>query len=146
MPTHLGLQSRVPEMPQDCLSAGLLWTLGSTFTEGTDGSVVAKFRVAGHNQNLKPGESLTTPMAFVGLFQGDLDEAGNESLDWQVPLSWDYTRRGMVRRDSPGGLVLARERAGRICATPMDRTRTPDSDPARCRQRFNLPQIFRQAD
>ncbi len=66
----------------------------STFTEGTDGSVVAKFRVAGHNQNLKPGESLTTPMAFVGLFQGDLDEAGNEVLDWQYRYLWDYTREG----------------------------------------------------
>ena len=66
----------------------------STYSERPDGSLEVKFRVAGHNQNLKPGESLTTPMAFVGLFNGDLDEAGNAVLDWQYRYLWDYTREG----------------------------------------------------
>jgi hypothetical protein len=66
----------------------------STFLQGQDGSVSVKFRVAGHNQSLKPGESLTTPMAFTGLFDGNLDEAGNEVLDWQYRYLWDYTRDG----------------------------------------------------
>lgn len=66
----------------------------SVFTPSSDGSVGVKFRVAGHNQNLQPGESLTTPMAFVGLFNADLDEAGNQLLDWQYRYLWDYTREG----------------------------------------------------
>ncbi len=66
----------------------------STWTQKPDGSVAVRFRVAGHNQNLKSGESLTTPMAFAGLFHGDLDEAGNEVLDWQYRYLWDYTREG----------------------------------------------------
>ena len=35
-----------------------------------------------------------TPKAFVGLFRDDLDEAGNEVLDWQYRYLWDYTRDG----------------------------------------------------
>ena len=54
----------------------------------------ARFRVAGYEKTLQPGESLTTPLAFVGLFQKDLDEAGNECLDWQYAYLWDYTRPG----------------------------------------------------
>ena len=49
-------------------------------------------KVAGHKQTLAPGESVTTPKAFVGLFSDDLDEAGNEVLDWQYRYLWDYTR------------------------------------------------------
>ena len=50
-------------------------------------------KVAGHKQTLAAGESLTTPKAFLGLFHGDLDEAGNEVLDWQYRYLWDYTRK-----------------------------------------------------
>ena len=50
--------------------------------------------VAGHKQTLAPGESVTTPKAFVGLFRDDLDNAGNEVLDWQYRYLWDYTREG----------------------------------------------------
>jgi hypothetical protein len=66
----------------------------SDFTLTADGAVNARFRVAGYDKTLKPGESLTTPLAFVGLFQKDLDEAGNECLDWQYAYLWDYTRAG----------------------------------------------------
>ncbi len=49
---------------------------------------------------LATGESFTTPSGFVGLFQGDLDNAGNELLDWQYAFLWDYTRDGGNRNDN----------------------------------------------
>jgi len=66
----------------------------SDFTATPDGAVNVDFKVASHKQTLAGGESLTTPMAFVGTFQTDLDNAGNESLDWQYRYLWDYTREG----------------------------------------------------
>ena len=66
------------------------WT--SSYALGADGAVTAQLKVAGHKQTLAPGESFTTPKAFVGLFRDDLDEAGNELLDWQYRYLWDYTR------------------------------------------------------
>ena len=66
----------------------------SSFQRNADGSVTVRLNVAGHKQTLAPGESLTTPKAFCGLFRGDLDEAGNEVLDWQYRYLWDYTRDG----------------------------------------------------
>ncbi len=66
------------------------WT--SSFVAGEDGSIRTEFRVAGHHQTLRPGESLTTPKAFTGLYTKDLDNAGNECLDWQYRYLWDYTR------------------------------------------------------
>lgn len=66
----------------------------SRFRAEQDGSMQAEFRVAGHKQTLAPGESLITPQAFTGLFTDDLDNAGNECLDWQYQYLWDYTRPG----------------------------------------------------
>ena len=68
------------------------WT--SSFSLAPDGSVTARLQVAGCKQALAPGESLTTPKAFVGLYHDDLDNAGNECLDWQYRYLWDYTRDG----------------------------------------------------
>ncbi len=68
------------------------WT--SSFSLNRNGSVTAQLNVAGHKQTLAPGESLTTPKAFVGLYRDDLDNAGNECLDWQYRYLWDYTRDG----------------------------------------------------
>ncbi len=65
----------------------------SRFRAEPDGSIRVEFRVAGHRQTLAPGESLTTPEAFTGLFTEDLDNAGNECLDWQYRYMWDYTRQ-----------------------------------------------------
>ena len=65
---------------------------GSTFDVQPDGSVAARLHVAGHKQTLAPGQSLTTPKAFIGLYREDLDNAGNECLDWQYRYLWDYTR------------------------------------------------------
>ena len=64
----------------------------SSFALAADGTVTAQLRVAGHRQTLAPGESFATPKALVGLFRSDLDEAGNELLDWQYRYLWDYTR------------------------------------------------------
>ena len=66
----------------------------SSFAVQGDGTVNASLRVAGHKQSLLPGQSVTTPKAFVALFRDDLDNAGNEFLDWQYRYLWDYTRDG----------------------------------------------------
>ena len=66
----------------------------SSLATTPDGTVTAQLKVAGYQKNLAPGESVTTPKAFVGLFSDDLDNAGNECLDWQYRYAWDYTRKG----------------------------------------------------
>ncbi|MGA2656376.1 MAG: hypothetical protein ABSH34_02550 [Verrucomicrobiota bacterium] len=66
---------------------------GSSFALGPGGAVQTELKVAGHRQTLGPDESITTPKAFVGLYRDDLDNAGNECLDWQYRYLWDYTRR-----------------------------------------------------
>ena len=67
---------------------------GSSYTLDRDGRVAARLHVAGYKRDLMPGETVTTPMALVGLFTGDLDDAGNALLDWQYRYLWDYTRDG----------------------------------------------------
>jgi len=66
------------------------WT--SSYALDPGGAVRTELKLAGYHKNLSPGESVTTPKAFVGLYQGDLDNAGNECLDWQYRYLWDYTR------------------------------------------------------
>jgi hypothetical protein len=64
----------------------------SSFAVTPQGTVTAQLKVAGYTNILAPGASATTPKAFVGLFSDDLDNAGNECLDWQYQYLWDYTR------------------------------------------------------
>lgn len=66
----------------------------SSYTLDDRGGVAARMHVAGYNRDLSPGETVTSPKAFVGLFAGDLDDAGNTLLDWQYRYMWDYTRDG----------------------------------------------------
>lgn len=66
----------------------------SSFSLSQDGAVTAQLTVAGHKQTLAPGESVSSPKAFAGLYQENLDNAGNECLDWQYAYLWDYTREG----------------------------------------------------
>jgi len=54
--------------------------------------VVADLRVGGFKKALRPGEGIRTPYAFTGLFREDLDEMGQELLEWQYRALWDYTR------------------------------------------------------
>ena len=68
------------------------WT--SSFSLNPGGGVTARLNVAGYKQALAPGQSVETPKAFVGLYHDDLDNAGNECLDWQYRYLWDYTRDG----------------------------------------------------
>lgn len=64
----------------------------SEFTTDREGNVRGVLKVAGFDKLLKKGETVQTPEAFTGLFQNDLDHAGNECLDWQYQYLWDYTR------------------------------------------------------
>lgn len=57
-----------------------------------DGSKHHQIKVMNYRRELQPGETFTTPKAFVGLFVDDIDNAGNECLDWQYRYLWDYTR------------------------------------------------------
>ena len=66
----------------------------SSYEMDDRGGLTAHMNVAGYNRSLQPGESVITPKAFVGLFHGDLDDAGNTLLDWQYKYMWDYTRDG----------------------------------------------------
>ena len=65
---------------------------GSSYVMQPDGAVQAELHVAGYHQTLAPGATITTPAALVGLYRDDLDNAGNECLDWQYRYLWDYTR------------------------------------------------------
>lgn len=49
-------------------------------------------RLDGFSRTLKPGESLDTPMAFIGVFAGDLDDMGNANLDWQYRYMWQHKK------------------------------------------------------
>jgi hypothetical protein len=49
-------------------------------------------KVAGYKKSLAPGDSVETPKAFTGVFNGDLDEMGNQLKDYQYRYKWDYTR------------------------------------------------------
>jgi hypothetical protein len=64
----------------------------SSLQRQPNGATTIQLKVAGHKQTLAPNQSVSTPKAFVGLFRDDLDEAGNEVLDWQYRYLWDYTR------------------------------------------------------
>jgi hypothetical protein len=65
----------------------------SSYKVDENGMAEIKLGLAGFQKKLKPGETITTPKAFVGLFHEDIDNAGNECLDWQYRYLWDYTRK-----------------------------------------------------
>ncbi len=54
-------------------------------------TVSVKMEVHDYDLPILPGEQIVMPMAFTGLYQNDLDEAGNACLDWQYRYLWDYT-------------------------------------------------------
>ena len=57
-----------------------------------EGGASLDVRLAGYSRRLKPGETIRTPYAFTGLFSSDLDDMGQELLEWQYRYQWDYTR------------------------------------------------------
>jgi hypothetical protein len=46
--------------------------------------------LAGYTRTLKPGERFDTPLVFTGCFVGDLDDMGNQVLDWQYQYLWEH--------------------------------------------------------
>ncbi len=50
------------------------------------------------SRTLKPGDSLTTPVAFHGVFAGDLDDMGNLNLDWQYRYLWQHKKDNFFAR------------------------------------------------
>jgi hypothetical protein len=48
-------------------------------------------RLAGYEKELKPDETIETPIALTGIYTGDLDAMGNELKAWQYRYLWDYT-------------------------------------------------------
>lgn len=47
--------------------------------------------LAGFQKDLAPGAQLETPKAFLATFSGDIDELGNQLLDWQYAYMWEFT-------------------------------------------------------
>lgn len=48
-----------------------------------------------HRQILQPGESFEAPNSFIGVYKGDMDNAGEQLQYWQAIHKWDYTREGI---------------------------------------------------
>ena len=62
----------------------LLGASGGRNTFGFD------LRLDDYRRTLQPGERIETPLAFVQVFRGDLDDLGNRTLDWQYRYLWQY--------------------------------------------------------
>ena len=71
----------------DCMGH---WRAQCLPAEGSGASL--DLRVAGYSKRVQPGETVRTPYAFTGLFAHDLDDMGQEILEWQYRYLWDYTR------------------------------------------------------
>jgi hypothetical protein len=65
----------------------------SNFTPAADGSVQLSLKVGRFDMELAPTKSIETPKAFMGVFAGDLDDMGNDLLDWQYRHMWEYARK-----------------------------------------------------
>src|SRR5581483_7944157 len=65
---------------------------GSRIGNYERGPVNIGYRLVKFEHTLAPGESLETPMGFMGVFDTDLDDMGNQLLDYQYRYKWDYTR------------------------------------------------------
>ena len=55
------------------------------------GSFGIALEAAGYEKELQPQAAIETPKAFLASFSGDLDELGNQLLDWQYEYLWDFT-------------------------------------------------------
>jgi len=65
---------------------------GSYIGNYNGGPVNIGLKVSGYKKTLYPESDVTTPRAFTGVFTGDLDNMGNQLLDYQYRYKWDYTR------------------------------------------------------
>ena len=57
----------------------------------TGDPVAIGLQIAGYDDELAPGSQIETPKAFTAALSGDLDEIGNQLLDWQYRYFWDVT-------------------------------------------------------
>jgi hypothetical protein len=53
--------------------------------------VSTSLEIAGYDEELSPGAQIETPKAFTAALSGDLDDIGNQLLDWQYRYFWDLT-------------------------------------------------------
>jgi hypothetical protein len=52
------------------------------------GKMGIALKVAGYDGLVKPGTQIETPKAFVAALSGNLDDIGNQILDWQYQYLW----------------------------------------------------------
>jgi len=57
-----------------------------------DNNIYLDLKIPNYRKILKTGESVELPLAFTGTFTGDLDNMGEQFLEWQYRYLWDYTR------------------------------------------------------
>jgi hypothetical protein len=50
-----------------------------------------RLELAGYEKELPPGAQIDTPKAFITTFSGDVDDLGNQLIDWQYEYLWDFT-------------------------------------------------------
>jgi len=65
------------------------WSLQVGDAKGEQVPIALK--VAGYDGVLKPGAEVETPRAFLAALSGDLDDIGNQILDWQYEYLWELT-------------------------------------------------------
>ena len=65
------------------------WNLKVTAT--TDNPASVALEIAGYDDQLSPGAHIDTPKSFTAALSGDLDDVGNQLLDWQYRYLWDLT-------------------------------------------------------
>ena len=65
------------------------WSLQVGDPSGDPVSVA--LQIAGYDKQLAPGSQIETPKSFMGALSGDLDDIGNQILDWQYRYFWDTT-------------------------------------------------------
>jgi hypothetical protein len=66
-----------------------IWNAGEYHGRG---GFLAATQVQLHTEPLAPGAGFEAPNSFIGVFQGDLDSAGEQLQDWQATYKWDLTR------------------------------------------------------
>ena len=66
------------------------------------GPFEVSLQVSGYEKTLAPNVAVETPRAFLGVFNGDLDDMGNLLLDWQYGYMWELTGQDYFARRAGG--------------------------------------------
>jgi hypothetical protein len=59
--------------------------------DSSDPPLSLHLELAGFAKELIPGAIIETPKAFLATFSGQVDELGNQLLDWQYAYLWEFT-------------------------------------------------------